>query len=72
MMEHNEKTNFAMIASLNSEHNINMEDVVLELEFMGNGISSGPATMDQFKLDTLERYVAGSRPAKPAWTKCSH
>lgn len=81
-MDRNETTNSAMgsafldnnymeimmeLMEITREHGIPMQDVVLELDFMGNGINPGPATTDKFKLDTVENYTTGDRPAKPAW-----
>lgn len=36
-------------------HGITMQDVVLELDFMPNGTTPGPATIGKFKIDTIER-----------------
>lgn len=55
-----------------SEHNVKIQDVVLELDFMSSHMTAGhmtagPTTKGEFKLDTIERYASGDRPAKPAW-----
>jgi len=56
------------VAKVAREHHVGLEDIVLELDFMSDGENPGPATLGKFKLDTVERYTTGRRPAKPAWT----
>lgn len=51
------------------EHKLTIQDVVLELDFMppSDLSSPAPAAKGKFKIDTIERYTSGSRPAKPCW-----
>lgn len=55
------------LLQVTQEHGVTMKDTVLELDFFSNGANPGPATLGDFKLDTIERYTSGERPAKPDW-----
>ena len=48
------------LLKVTQEHGVTMKDVVLELDFFSNATNPGPATLGEFKLDTIERYT---RPA---------
>lgn len=55
-------------ARVTREHDVNIEDLVLILDFMPTDVSPAPAANGQFKIDTIERLTTEDCPAKPEWT----
>lgn len=49
------------LSTIIQEHGVTMKDVVLRFDLFSNATNPDPATIGEFKLDTIERYTSGER-----------